>query len=53
MIVKELIELLQKENQDAKVLVWDAYFDDITDVVNISNLNYIGYDNVLVAKLKF
>lgn len=53
MLVKELIELLQKENQNAKVLVWDAYFDDLTDIVNLSKLEYLGYDNVLIAKPKF
>ena len=39
MKVKELIEILKKVDKNKELIVWDAYYDDATNLVIVSELN--------------
>jgi hypothetical protein len=49
MKVKEIIELLQKENPEANISVWDAYYDKESTEVFISHIE----DNVHIGDTDF
>lgn len=50
MTVKELIAVLAKLPEDAKVNVWDAYRDEATSTVEVSHLRD---GTVLLCNVKF